>query len=569
MDLDQTLHQLKDWGRYQTLAFILITIAGTWFPAWQIFSGAFLLAQPEYYHCNPDPGAPAVESCVLRNKTVEGAEKFGAPNCDTCLMYDVDAGQPITNATREVECQNGWRYYKDYPEEFTVVMQMDLVCSRHLWPETAQSIYFAGVLVGAFSAGQLSDMLGRKTIFIVSLLGEGVCGLILAFMTNYYAFVCIWFLVGMFENGINIVEYVLVMEMFAADKRTLAGCINNISWGLGVTLLGPIAWLLKDWRWMQIAISVPCFVGVIYIWLIVESVRWLVSRGRHGDAKKVVEKIAKFNKVPVPPFSVRPRELQCDIMENGDSEKVISEIMMSQKSPTTPSPTFLSIFSKRRLLLNAINMFYQWLMCSLVYYGLSLYSSSLAGDKYLNFFLLGLVEIPAYAIITFTLARWGRRSTLIVANIIAAVACIITAYLPSESEDGTNIDLVIVTFAMLGKLGITCSFGTIFVYGTEIFPTSVRNVGFGLCSFWSRIGGIVAPFVNYLSDIYGPAPLLIFGVTSFVGGATAFFLPETLNRPLPETLKEGDKLHKAKPTQSARPPAYTPGAGGEQMATAT
>ena len=43
---------------------------------------------------------------------------------------------------------------------------------------------------------------------------------------------------------------------------------------------------------------------------------------------------------------------------------------------------------------------------SIVYYGLALDSSNLAGNKYLNFFLLGLVEIPAYILAYFTMEKW-------------------------------------------------------------------------------------------------------------------------------------------------------------------
>ncbi len=40
---------------------------------------------------------------------------------------------------------------------------------------------------------------------------------------------------------------------------------------------------------------------------------------------------------------------------------------------------------------------------SAAYYGLSLNAASLAGNKYLNFFLLGLVEIPAYVFAYFSM----------------------------------------------------------------------------------------------------------------------------------------------------------------------
>ncbi|XP_030837665.1 organic cation transporter protein-like [Strongylocentrotus purpuratus] len=576
MELDDVLHELKDWGKYQTLAFILITVSGTWFPAWQIFSGAFTLATPEYYHCNPAPNTFPNQSLVLQNETDDGAVRFGVESYENCLMYDVKEGEMITDQTKIVGCQNGWEYYTIYPEESTAVIEMNLVCDRDIWPSTAQSVYFAGVMVGAFGAGQLSDIYGRKTVLIVSFIGEGICGLVVAFLYNYYAFVSVWFLVGMFENGINIVEYVLVVEMFTPKKRTLAACINNISWGLGVTLLAPIAWLLKDWRWMQIAISIPCFLAIFYYWLIHESVRWLLSRGRTSDAQKVVEKIAEFNNlghVPVltnsdDDFAMKKetyKKKSTEGMSNGESEKGEADMAVNhvRKSTSTSSlTTVFGLFRKKRLFLNSVNMFCQWLMCSLVYYGLSLNSSELAGDKYLNFFLLGLVEIPAYTLIMYTLVKWGRRPTLVVSNFVAAVACIITAYVPETSADGTNLQPVIVSFAMIGKLGITCSFGTVFVYGTEIFPTSIRNVGFGLCSFWSRVGGVMAPFVIYLNRIYEPGPLLIFGISSFFCGGIALFLPETLDRPLPETLEEGNNLHKTKPIHSSR--AESPYIAGER-----
>uniref|UniRef100_A0A914S3V2 Major facilitator superfamily (MFS) profile domain-containing protein n=1 Tax=Parascaris equorum TaxID=6256 RepID=A0A914S3V2_PAREQ len=51
---------------------------------------------------------------------------------------------------------------------------------------------------------------------------------------------------------------------------------------------------------------------------------------------------------------------------------------------------------------------------------------------------------------------------------------------------------------LMGKFAISCSFMCIFVYGSEIFPTTIRNVCIGLCSVIARVGGIVAPYVKLL-----------------------------------------------------------------------
>lgn len=42
MHLDEVLHRLGDWGRYELIFFILLSIAGTWLPAWQIFGVIFV-----------------------------------------------------------------------------------------------------------------------------------------------------------------------------------------------------------------------------------------------------------------------------------------------------------------------------------------------------------------------------------------------------------------------------------------------------------------------------------------------------------------------------------------------
>ena len=52
--------------------------------------------------------------------------------------------------------------------------------------------------------------------------------------------------------------------------------------------------------------------------------------------------------------------------------------------------------------------------------------------------------------------------------------------------------------AMLGKVGISVSFGTVYIYSAELFPTEVRNIGIGTGSLSARIGGIIAPYIAEL-----------------------------------------------------------------------
>lgn len=60
----------------------------------------------------------------------------------------------------------------------------------------------------------------------------------------------------------------------------------------------------------------------------------------------------------------------------------------------------------------------------------------------------------------------------------------------------------------------------------------------------ARFGGILAPYINILADIWKPFPLIIFGTLAFIGGLLSLYLPETLGKELPETIEEGENFGK-------------------------
>ncbi|XP_022095297.1 organic cation transporter protein-like [Acanthaster planci] len=551
MDLDEVWVFLGDFGRYQTLAYILITLVGTWLPAWQIFGIIFTGHQPPF-HCRASPG-------FSLNESVPFNETFS--QCDMFEVLQDRNGTSFINTSQEVKCRNGYDYQPIYGEN-TIVMELDLVCDQEILASTAQSILFTGVLAGAFIFGHLSDLIGRKTVLLLSVLLQAGAGTAIYFVYEYHWFAMLWFFIGMFEQGMNLTEYVLIMEMFSPKKRSIAGCINNISWGVGVTLLAPIAYFLRDWRKMQLAISVPCVVAIPLWFILYESVRWLLSRGRHKDAFRILHRIARFNRITPPPggFSViheghtirESDELNEASVSYGNGnlatvETKTSEVQRDEgssedKAKKVKTHTLIDILRSWRILRNLLIMCFSWFVNSMVYYGVSLYSSNLAGDKYFNFFLIALVEIPAYVLTSFTMIWWGRRPSLLLFHLLAGIACVVTACLPRDTEDAADYEIPIVVMAVFGKFCITCSFGVAFLYSTEIFPTPVRNIGFGMSSFCGRVGSIVAPFVVYLDKVSHFIPLNIFGGLSLLAAGLVLVLPETRNKPLPETIEEAESL---------------------------
>ena len=73
----------------------------------------------------------------------------------------------------------------------------------------------------------------------------------------------------MLLQGLQTTSYVVGMELFYSSKyRAITAALFETCWALGVMTLALIAYLLKDWRWIQLGITVPTVFSLLYIWYI-------------------------------------------------------------------------------------------------------------------------------------------------------------------------------------------------------------------------------------------------------------------------------------------------------------
>jgi len=94
---------------------------------------------------------------------------------------------------------------------------------------------------------------------------------------------------------------------------------------------------------------------------------------------------------------------------------------------------------------------------------------------------------------------------------------------------------------MAGKFAIGASFGLIYLYTAELYPTMVRSLAVGSGSMVSRVGSIVAPFWVSLSSAWTFLPQLLVGILAFISGVLSLMLPETMGMPLATTWEEAAK----------------------------
>ena len=157
--------------------------------------------------------------------------------------------------------------------------------------------------------------------------------------------------------------------------------------------------------------------------------------------------------------------------------------------------------------------------------------ASLGGSLVVSFSLGVMIEMPAYILAVFSLSRLGRRPTLALAFGGGWLGCTACLVLPAASPAATGA-------ALVGKGFVTCAFGSIFVYASELFPTALRSAALGLCSASARVGGAVAPPVVFLSSIAGWLPMAIFSAASMLAALLVVTtIPETLGQPSNETIE--------------------------------
>lgn len=179
---------------------------------------------------------------------------------------------------------------------------------------------------------------------------------------------------------------------------------------------------------------------------------------------------------------------------------------------------------------------YLWFVNTLVYYALYLTSASLAGNRYLNFFLNALAEFPSQVLALKLLISIGRKKTCIIFQSIAGGSLIIAVILRMSFSDNHYIVMAATFFSLIGMFGISGSFLVIWLYTPELFPTGLRNAGMGLASTASRIGSMLSPFSGTLARHISWGPSVIFASFCLVANLLVLTLPETGHRQLPQTV---------------------------------
>lgn len=395
-----------------------------------------------------------------------------------------------------------------------------------------------GAVIGAATNGVLADIFGRKKIImataIIFILGSILCG----FAPNVYVLIISRIFVGL---AVGIVNFVIPLYLSEIAPKAVRGTLVSLyQWAITAGILfsyainSAFANSVFSWRWMLLAGVLPGLVLLIGMSFMSDTPRWLISKNKDEEAKKVLKKI------------------EPDV----DTENEIKEIKHTLKLNENLDRKFK--FKKWMIMPFVVGvgiMFAQ--ICTgintIIYYAPTIFK--IAGfDSNSNAIYattgIGVVNFLMTIVAVFFTDKLGRKPLLYfgLTGVMLSLAALGCAFAYQEVL-GAGLKIIAVGSLVTYIICFAMSLGPIgWILVSEVFPLKIRGIAMSICT--------VANFAfNFF--VVGSFPVLIHkigGAYTFWGFAAVsflcilfvyFFVPETKGISLEQI--ESNWIHGVKP----------------------
>uniref|UniRef100_A0A3Q1MZS0 Solute carrier family 22 member 11 n=2 Tax=Bos TaxID=9903 RepID=A0A3Q1MZS0_BOVIN len=302
MAFTELLEQAGGVGLFQALQILTFFLFSVWVP-FQLVVENFSAAVPGH-HCwahllENGSGAPAnLSPEALLLVSIPPGPNRGPHQC-LCFRHPqwqlLDPNATATNwseADRE-PCVDGW-IYDHSTFTSTIVTEWDLVCDHQGLKPLGQSIYMAGAMVGCIVCGFLSHRFGRKPVLSRCCVLVAVTSISTIAAPRFPVYCGLRFLSALGLSSILLTSAMLMVEWTTTSTRAVTMAILGSTY-IGQMAVGGLAFTLRDWRTLQLAVSVPFFVIFLISWRLPESAQWHVIVGKPDQALQELKKVAKIN----------------------------------------------------------------------------------------------------------------------------------------------------------------------------------------------------------------------------------------------------------------------------------
>ncbi|CAL2038921.1 unnamed protein product [Caenorhabditis brenneri] len=378
--------------------------------------------------------------------------------------------------------------------------QQDCTELKHFSSSTAT---FLGTLIGNLVLGYLSDTIGRRPVYIFSIL-LGVPAVILSAaingVMNFYIF---RFVVGFAVAGTLTVGWTYASEMITPSRRFRLRTFPN--WANARMMQVGVSWLAGEWRLASYLCAALSATVLPMIWYLPESPVFLEQKKKYERAEKSRQKIA-------------------DICQLDYEPKAREELPNLKK--ITPMKLLRSPVLRRNFLV----LCWMWFYVGMCVYITDLNSGDMAKNFYVGQFLCGAVLTVSKIIIGLLEPKlpWlGRRLLFIASQIVAILAYIgILVSLWSKNKESWWYTIAYI-FAYAAQ---SLCLETCYLSLAELMPTDVRTIAGALMNILMKIGTILASTTKPIKFWYEPMLFMINTIICTAGLVIVWkYLPESKN----------------------------------------
>jgi SP family sugar:H+ symporter-like MFS transporter len=358
-----------------------------------------------------------------------------------------------------------------------------------------------GCFIGAFLAGRLADLFGRRNVMMVTAVLFTVGALIQGFAHDHTLFVIARLMGGMAVGAASVLSPAYISEVAPASVRGRLTTLQQIMIIIGLTIAFVVNYFLAQsagestasywagieaWRWMYLMQAVPAVIFLVALIFIPESPRYLVSKGRDEKALQVLTSLyggdvarEKLDEIRAT-YSEDHRPRLSDIKGNG----------LFGIRPIVWAGIMLAVFQQ----LVGINVIF--------YYGETLWKLAGVSEEAAlqRNILSGVVSIAACIVTIMVIDKIGRKPLLLIGSAGMAVSLFAMAYaFNSGTLDATgqlqltsNMGMVALIAANLYVIFFNGTWGPVmWVMLGEMFPNQIRGSALA-------VAGFAQWFANYL-----------------------------------------------------------------------
>ncbi|MGG2183825.1 MFS transporter [Bacillus altitudinis] len=371
---------------------------------------------------------------------------------------------------------------------------------------------YIGQAIGAIFFGWLAERRGRVfsakwTVFLMSIMSIAC-----VFSGNFMALFIFRFIQGIGVGGEVPVAASYINELSRAQGRGRFFMLYEMIFPLGLMISAQIgAFVVPSfgWKWMFLIGGIGGLIVFVFFFMLRESPRWLISKGRLDEAEGIIE----------------------EIEASTDKRMPVAKQVSSSTEKGDWKELFSTFYRKRTLIVWGL-----WFSAYFVSNGLNNWLPSLyntvynlpVGDSLRAASLTNILQTIGVFACAFLIDKVGRKRWATIAFIVTG-ALLTALWISGANSPESVIYLGSAAYGMMGTITVL-----LYLYTPEIYPTRMRVIGTAFATAWLRLASAIAPImIGFILEVSGVSTIFIlFASVTIVGAILAFKMIETREKVL-------------------------------------